>query len=79
MKRKQKIISLGVLAKQQNMTKSRLEYYNALGFIKPLFQMTNGVRGYDEIATIRKIKLIKKYREEGLSLQKIEKELKKNK
>lgn len=79
MKRKQKIISLGVLAKQLNTTKSKLEYYNILGLIKPVSQMTGGIRIFDEIITVRKIEKIKELQAKGIPLRKIKEELKNKK
>lgn len=77
MKKRQRIISLGILAKNLNITKSRLEYYNTLGLIKPLYKMTDGVRGYDEDRTVRKITLIRKFQKEGMALQDIKENIKK--
>lgn len=77
MKKKQRIISLGKLAIKLNITKSRLEYYEKLNFIKPLYVMTDGVRGYDEDRATKRITFVKDRQAVGMSLQEIKKELNK--
>lgn len=78
MEKIKKTISLGVLAKKLNTTKSKLVYYNILGLIKPDFQMTGGIRVFDELKTIKQINLIRKYRKKGMSLKDIAKKINSN-
>ena len=64
-------LTLGRLARATGLARSSLLHYETLGLLKPMARSEGGYRLYGE-AEVRRLQLIRRYRDAGLSLQAIQ-------
>jgi DNA-binding transcriptional MerR regulator len=65
-----KLVSIGLAAKQAGVSRQTLQYYIMLGLIEPTESTPTGRRHFDP-STIRKVKLIRKLNDSGYTLRAI--------